>query len=77
MAVDVVTTDLAFRRSQPRRLFAPREVGSQSPVRGYDLTPDGRRFVSVSPVSLDPEPVTSLHIVQNWFEELKRLVPTR
>jgi hypothetical protein len=24
-----------------------------------------------------PQPVTEMILVQNWFEELKRLVPTR
>ncbi len=24
----------------------------------------------------EPEPVTQIRIVQNWFEELKRLAPT-
>jgi hypothetical protein len=35
------------------------------------------RFVALAGSRREPEPVTSVHIVQNWFEELKRLVPTR
>ncbi len=40
----------------------------------YDVTPDGQRFVMVeSAVESDP---TEVVVVLNWFEELKRLVPT-
>ena len=39
----------------------------------YDVTPDGTRFL----VLKQPEqrPATQIHVVANWFEELKRLVP--
>ncbi len=40
----------------------------------YDVAPDGR-FVVVRPEPLPP--VTQLHLVQSWHEELKRLVPIR
>jgi hypothetical protein len=48
-------------------------------ARGYDILPDGRVLV-VSPDDQDPaEGVrgTAVHVVLNWHEELKRLVPTR
>jgi eukaryotic-like serine/threonine-protein kinase len=76
MAVDVSTSDGGFRRMRPRRLFQWGLAG-QIPVRGYDIAPDGRRFVAVAGTPREPEPVTSVHIVQNWFEELERLVPNR
>ena len=42
----------------------------------YDVTPDGQRFLMIkeerrSRISTDQ------HRCQNWFEELKRLVPTK
>ena len=46
--------------------------------RTYDVTPDGRRFLMIQqrdPVS--PPPITHVRLVQNWLEELKRLVPTK
>jgi hypothetical protein len=46
-------------------------------VRGYDLLPDGR-LVSVAGV--DATTAVSgvdIRIVLNWFEELRRLVPTQ
>jgi eukaryotic-like serine/threonine-protein kinase len=51
-------------------------IGSRS----YDITPDGTAFLTVSPLS-GPQPgsveTQEIQIVQNWLEELKRLVPTR
>jgi hypothetical protein len=48
-------------------------LGSQRP---YDIAPDGR-FLIIR--SSQPEaaaaPPPNLILVQNWFEELKRLVP--
>jgi eukaryotic-like serine/threonine-protein kinase len=42
--------------------------------RQYDVAPDGR-FVVMKPVGRPPR--DEIVIVLNWFEELKRLVPTR
>ena len=43
----------------------------------YDVTADGQRFLMVQPAggtdSAAPVPII---VVQNWPEELKRLVPT-
>ena len=74
MVVDV-TTDPTFTRSQPRSLFESREFGGSIPVRSYDLAPDGQRFVMYRLGQADPQPVTGIHVVQNWFTELERLVP--
>ena len=41
----------------------------------YDVAPDGQRFVMIK-VSEEQEAVGQINIVLNWFEELKRLVPT-
>ena len=38
---------------------------------GYDILPDGKRFVMVR--GADPEGAREIVLVQNWFEELKRL----
>ena len=39
----------------------------------YDLAPDGKRFVFIQVESQGPP---EFQVVQNWFQELKRLVPT-
>ena len=49
-------------------------------ARTYDLSPDGQRFlmIKVQPTSADEAEsgTPTLVVVLNWFEELKRLVPT-
>jgi serine/threonine protein kinase len=45
----------------------------------YDLAPDGQRFVMIkegAATATVPAPAAQIVVVQNWFEELKRLVPT-
>ena len=47
-----------------------------SPRPQYDVTADGQRFLMLAPVpgeSLTDQ--SRIVVVQNWFEELKRLVP--
>jgi hypothetical protein len=49
----------------------------QGPMRGYDVHPDGRRFlVAIEGEHTAPPPITRLHLVHNWFAELERLAPT-
>ena len=47
--------------------------------RGYDLAPDGR-FLMIKPPGAAAEDGAStpaqIVVVQGWFDELKRLVPT-
>jgi hypothetical protein len=56
-------------------LFDQQGYGGADPVRGCDLSPDGRRFLMVKQQDIKPTPITEMILVQNWFEELKRLVP--
>ena len=49
--------------------------------RTYDISPDGQRFLMLIYLMLkrgasDETSTTELILVQNWFEELNRLVPT-
>jgi len=41
--------------------------------RQYDVTPDGQRFLMLKQ---EQTRVGQINVVLNWFEELKRLVPT-
>jgi hypothetical protein len=71
-----VTTDGPFTRSQPRALFENQEFDRSRPLRAYDLSPDGQRFVMGAWTSQpEPQPVTRIHVVLNWFEELNERVP--
>jgi len=40
----------------------------------YDVSPDGQQFVMVRRTGVRKS--MQMNIVLNWFEELKRLVPT-
>ena len=44
------------------------------PRRVYDISPDGQHFVMIRGEG-ETGP-TGFKVVQNWFQELKRLVPT-
>jgi serine/threonine protein kinase len=72
MAVDVQTAgDVSL--SAPRLLFdQPYAFGSTITIGNYDVHPDGQRFLMVK----DEPSAGRLNVVLNWFEELKRLVPT-
>ncbi len=41
----------------------------------YDISPDGQRFLMIKEAE-EEEGESQIHVVLNWFEELKRLVPT-
>jgi hypothetical protein len=65
----------------PRRLFeldARDLVFAHTPVRCFDVAPDGQWFfvVQVRPAPPLP-PVTHINLVLNWLEELKAKVPVR
>jgi len=68
-----VQTDPTFRAETPRLLFE----GTYSDITwtsNYDISPDGQRIV-ITEVMQGSAP-TQINVVLNWFEELKRLVPT-
>ena len=73
MAV-AVETKTTFQPGTVRVLFeGSYQLTRLSPAANYDVTPDGQRFVMVQQREA---PRDQLQVVPNWFEELKRLVPT-
>jgi eukaryotic-like serine/threonine-protein kinase len=50
-------------------------------ARNYDITPDGKQFVVITPAGVSaessPSSAQQINLVLNWFEELKRLVPAK
>lgn len=75
-AVDILGTDPDFLVSKPRLLFERAGYASTMPVRSYDMTRDEQRFLMIKVEERKPQPVTEMILIQNWFEELKRLCPT-
>ena len=53
--------------------YAP---GGGAVGRTYDISPDGERFLMIKESGSDETSSTEFILVLNWFEELKRLVPT-
>jgi Tol biopolymer transport system component len=75
MAVDVALTP-TFTVGVPRPLESVVQIGT--PTRGYDVSPDGRRFITVRETERSPEPPPAqMVLVQHWAEELKRRAPTK
>ena len=76
MRVPVESTDRDFPFGTPEVLFEGRFASGTAKGGGinYDVEPGAERFLMLQ-LSPDAEP-SKLHIIQNWFEELKRLVPT-
>jgi len=67
MTVEISTTP-TLRVGTPQRMFtAPDRLGE------YDVTADGG-FLGIQ--RTDPiEASTQIHVVVNWFEELRRMLP--
>ncbi len=72
-----VRTDGGFSAGKPRLLFEGQRLNSCSPIRSWDLSLDSQRFLMVKGEETNLTPVNQLFLVQNWFEELKRLVPAK
>ena len=74
MAVDI-TTQPSFSAGKPKMLFEGPYVPDALTYPYYDVSPDGQRFLMIKP-SEETSSLTQIVVVQNWFEELKRRVPT-
>ena len=78
MAVRVDARGSSWRRGQPGegRRGALRDRRRHVSSRNYDVSADGQRFLMVKqPANQAAAP--QIIVVQNWFEELKRLVPVK
>jgi hypothetical protein len=69
-----ISTEPEFSAGIPQVVFE----GPYINVSGlsYDVSPDGQRFLVLQP-EYDDSQVRELHVVTNWFEELKQLAPRR
>jgi Tol biopolymer transport system component len=75
MAVDIATQP-GFAAGKSRMLFQGRYEHASFPSSNYDVSPDGQRFLMLKPVEQEQAAPTQINVVLNWFEELKRRVPT-
>lgn len=68
-----VEAGTTFDASRPRLLFQGNYLNV--PGFSFDVAPDSGRFVLIHGV--EAPPVREIHVVLNWFEELKSRVPVR
>jgi serine/threonine-protein kinase len=69
-----VTFEPEFRAEVPRLLFAGAFPGV--PGMDFDITPDGQQFVMLENREF-LKPTTTLTVITNFFDELRRRVPAR
>jgi len=72
-----VRTDPSFTFGNPEVVFAETYfAAARRSGRTYDISPDGKRFLMIKQGGPGDETTpTQLILVQNWLDELKRLVP--
>ncbi len=70
-----IKTEPTFAAESPVVLFTGR-YNMGGTVVDYDISPDGQRFLMMKEADEGEVPQAQINVVLNWFEELKRLVPT-
>jgi len=76
MAVDIATQPV-FTAGKPRMLFEGQYQLAPATAPNYDVSPDGQRFLMIkASEQASSSSLTQIVVVQNWFEELKRRVPS-
>ena len=75
MAV-TIETDVSFIPGNPVELFEGSYVDDSLPI-NYDVSADGQRFLMIKRGQFTDSASarTEIMVVENWFEELKRLAP--
>jgi Tol biopolymer transport system component len=74
-----ITSLNPFHAEVPQLLFdsAGSRYNSAIPVKGWDSSPDGQRFLLSRREEPRDKPVTQIQVVLNWTEELKRRAPMK
>ena len=71
MAVSV-STEQGFVLGQPQRLLESEDLRAAAyggPQ--YDVSADGKRFLTTAPADDENAPTPSIRVVQNWYEEFR------
>jgi len=76
MVVSIQTRDQTLNAGKPGVLFEGSYMSHSNPngFQKYDISPDGKRFLMMKEDTVQDQ--GQINVVLNWFEELKRLVPT-
>jgi len=73
MMVVEVQSEPAFTSGRPQLVFEGPYLTDLFATSNYDISPDGQRFLMIKEEEGQQD---QINVVLNWFEELKRLVPT-
>ncbi len=73
MMVVEVQSEPAFTSGRPQLVFEGPYLTDNFATPNYDISPDGQRFLMIKKEEGQQD---QINVVLNWFEELKRLVPT-
>ena len=73
-----ITTHPRFSAGKPKVLFVGQYQlsSNQGATANYDVSSDGQRFLVLKPGGKD-QAATQINVVLNWFEDLKRRVPSQ
>jgi hypothetical protein len=52
-------------------LFDASAYGGPSVPRQFDISADGRRFLAIKPLTIQPPARASIAIVLHWFDDVK------
>ena len=63
----------SFRVTRPYR-GGPNLLLFEKVSSDYDVAPDGRRFLMLKPAATNAD-TGELHVILNWFDDLRRRVP--
>jgi len=75
MKAVAIEIEPSFSIGEPNDLFTEFSARNMI-IRNYDFDSVNRRFIMVKPLQEESTP-TQINVVLNWFEELKRLVPSQ
>jgi len=75
MSASVVATETAFSVGTRSSILDWPYRGLQRSGRQYDVSPDGQQFLAIKESGTE-DASARIIVVQNWFEEVRRLVPT-
>ena len=77
MGVQVKDTGSTWTATPPIKILEPGYWSSDALIgRQYDVSPDGKRFLVVTPPKDNAGP-PDIVVIQHWDEELKSLVPLK
>jgi hypothetical protein len=75
-SLPVSTSGQTFWAGRPTKILNTK-YPQPNPSRHYDVSADGKRFLMLKDTPVDDRSATSasMVVVENWFEELKRVMP--